>query len=106
MKHNLGREEAIRRIDRFLTQLTERPISGGISIINPEKSWSDNVMTISFRAKKGFLGVDISGSVTANDDSVVIDIDVPAIITSFVSEDEIRTDIVNRAEALLTAGLK
>lgn len=101
VRHDLSSEKAIEKIDSFLDQLSSSKMLAGISIVNPQKNWSGNVMNLSFKAKKGFLGIDVKGSVTVLDDSVVIEIDIPAIVASFVSEDEIRSVIASRAQALL-----
>ena len=71
-----------------------RPFPGGITIKEPFKSWSDNVMHFSFNAKKGFISTTISGVIRVNDDSVIMDSDLPGLVTAFVSEDTIR-DVIN-----------
>ena len=101
VEHNLSRQKAIEKIDSFLDKLAEKELPAGITIDNPQKSWSDNVMTVSFKAKKGFFGVEIKGTATVFDDHVIIEMDLPAIVTSFVSEDEIAVRIKNDAQALL-----
>ncbi len=98
--HNLGKEEAVHRIDSFLDDLMSRQFPGGIIIEEPSKSWSDNVMRFSFKAKKGFFGTTISGMIRANDDSVIMDSDLPGLVTAFVSEDKIRNVINQQLESL------
>ena len=102
-KHNLRKEEAIQEIDTFLDDLMSRQVPGGISIKEPLKSWSDNVMHFSFNAKKGFISTTISGAIRVNDDSVVMDSDLPGIVTAFVSEDKIRNVINEQLESLFPA---
>jgi hypothetical protein len=94
-KHNLGKEEAIHKIDRFLDDLMRRPFPGGITIKEPFKSWSDEAMHFSFKARKGFIGATISGVIRVNDDSVIMDSDLPGLVSAFVSEDTIR-DVINK----------
>jgi len=101
VKHNLGKDKAIEKIDGFLDKLVDKELPAGITIQNPQKQWVDNVMTVSFKAKKGIFGVEIKGNVTVFDDRVVIEMDLPTIVTSFVSEDEIRDDIETRVQSLL-----
>src|SRR5438094_10334636 len=74
--HDLGKEDAVHKIDSFLDDLMSRQVPGGITIEEPSKSWSDNVMRFSFKAKKGFFGTTISGMIRVNDDSVIIDSDL------------------------------
>lgn len=91
-KHMVGKAEAIRRIDTLLDGLMRQP-PGGITIQEVSKSWSDGVLNFSFKAKKGFFGVPLSGTIQVSDDSATMDCDLPALVTTFVSEDKIRNDI-------------
>jgi hypothetical protein len=102
-RHNLGKEEAIRKIDTFLEDLMRRQFPGGVAIKDASKSWSDDAMRFSFKAKKGFFGTTISGVIRVNNDSVVMDCDLPGVITSFVSEDQIRNVINEHLDGLFPA---
>jgi len=94
-RHNVGKEEAIQNIDSFLDDLVRRQFPGGITIKEPFKSWSDDAMHFSFKARKGFIGATISGVIRVNDRSVIMDSDLPGLLTAFVSEDTIR-DVINK----------
>jgi hypothetical protein len=88
--HNLGQPEAFRRIDTFLNELMQRPLPAGLQITTPSKIWSGNLMNFSFKAKKGWLGTTIAGTILVTDQSVVFDSDLPGLVTTFVSEEAIR----------------
>jgi hypothetical protein len=60
-------------------------------------------MRFSFKAKKGFIGTTISGVIRVNDDSVIVDSDLPGVVTAFVSEDKIRNVINEQLESLFPA---
>jgi hypothetical protein len=60
-------------------------------------------MRFSFKAKKGFIGTTISGVIRVNDDSVVMDADLPGLVTAFISEDRIRDVINEQLDSLLLA---
>ncbi len=96
--HDLGKEDAVHKIDSFLDDLMSRQVPGGITIEEPSKSWSDNVMRFSFKAKRGFFGTTISGAIHVNDDSLVMHSDLPGLVTAFVSEDKIRNVINQQLE--------
>jgi Putative polyhydroxyalkanoic acid system protein (PHA_gran_rgn) len=89
----VGRAAAIQKVDAFIDDLSRMPMADGISIKEVTKSWADNVMTFSFKAKKGFFGATISGTARVNDDSAILDLELPAILKAFVSEDQIRAAI-------------
>jgi len=59
--HSVGKQEARRRIDNFLNNLMRREFPGGVKVKNPEKDWSGDSITFSFKAKKGSIGTTISG---------------------------------------------
>jgi len=101
--HNVGKTEAIRRIDTLLDNLMRRQPPGGVTIQDATKSWSENLMNFSFKAKKSFIGVAISGLVRVEDDSVAMDFDVPGLVTTFVSEDKIRDVITRELDRLFPA---
>jgi Putative polyhydroxyalkanoic acid system protein (PHA_gran_rgn) len=102
-RHNVGKKEAIHKIDTFLDDLMRRKFPGDVAIKEVSRSWSDNAMRFSFKAKKGFFGTTISGVISVNDDSVVMDSDVPGLVTAFVSEDQIRNVIDEQLDDLFSA---
>ena len=73
----------------------------GITIANPRRSWADNVMTLSFKAKKGILGVDIRGTATVDDGIIILDVNIPSIVASFVDEETISQFLEVKARVLL-----
>jgi hypothetical protein len=101
--HNVGKEEAIHKIDTFLDELMHRQLSAGVTVTEPSKSWSEQTMRFSFKAKKGFFGTTISGVIRVNDDSILIDSDLPRLVTTFVSEDKIRDVINEQLDSLFPA---
>ena len=102
-RHNVGKEEAINKIDTFLDDLMRRQLPGDVTIKEASRSWSDNTMRFSFKAKKGFFGATISGVICVNDDSIVMDSDLPGLVTAFVSENQIRNVINEQLDGLFPA---
>ena len=102
-RHNVGKEEAIQKIDTFLDDLMHGQFPGNVAIKEASKSWSNDAMSFSFKAKKGFLGATISGIIRVNQDSVVMDSDLPGLVTAFVSEDQIRNVINEQLDGLFPA---
>ena len=101
--HNVGKEEAIQKIDTFLNDLMHGQFPGNVAIKEASKNWSNDAMSFSFKAKKGFLGATISGVIRVNQDSVVMDSDLPGLVTAFVSEDQIRNVINEQLDGLFPA---
>ena len=101
-RHNVGKKEAIHKIDTFLDDLMRRQFPGDVAIKEASRSWSDNALRFSFKAKKGFFGTTISGVIRVNEDSVVMDSDLPGVVTAFVSEDQIRNVINEQLDGLFS----
>src|SRR5438067_13894555 len=102
-RHNVGKEEAIQKIDSFLDDLMRRQFPSGVTIKELFKSWSDDAMHFSFKVRKGFIGATISGVIRVSDDSVIMDSDLPGLVTAFVSEDKIRNVINEQLVGLFPA---
>ena len=60
-------------------------------------------MQFSFKAKKGWLGATITGSLRVTDQAVILDSDLPGLVTTFVSEEDIRALIDRQLDDLLQA---
>jgi hypothetical protein len=99
--HALGQDQAIRKIDSFLDELLARPLPSGIQVEDARKTWTGNRMEFSFRAKKGFFGTDIRGTMDVTDAGVVLDAELPALVASFVGEERVRDLIARQLDALL-----
>jgi len=101
--HNVGRAEATRRIDALLDDLLRRPFPGGITVQETSRNWSDNILNFSVKAKRGFLGTTISGVLGVNDGSVVLDCELPGLVTTFINEDKIREMVLQQLAGLFPA---
>lgn len=93
--HKVGQAEAIRRINQLLDDLVQREFPQGITVQNFTRNWSANVARFSFKAEKSFFGVTIAGVVRVDDELITLDLDLPGLVTTFVSEDEIR-QVINQ----------
>jgi hypothetical protein len=101
--HNVGKAEAIRKINDLLDDLQSRQFPAGITIHDVSRSWSDSTLTFSVKARKGFFGTTLAGVLRANDSSVVLDGDLPGMVTTFVPEDKIRDVIRQQLDDLFRA---
>jgi hypothetical protein len=92
-KHNVAKAEAIRKLDSLVDALTHQELPAGVKVQDASHDWSENVMRFSFKAKKSFFGVTIAGVVRVDEESLILDADVPVLVTAFVSEDQIQRKI-------------
>lgn len=90
--HNLGREEAMQRLQGMLASVKE---NYGDQVSDLEEHWTDKGGTFSFKA----MGFKISGDLTVTDSAVSIDADFPWAAKPF--QGTIETTIRERAARLL-----
>jgi hypothetical protein len=99
--HELGEAEAARRVDGFLDELARREFPGGVQVKNPTRAWTGNQLAMSFTLAKGFFQSGLSGTMTVTDRLVTLEAAVPGMITAFVGEDRIRTEIERQLTQVL-----
>jgi hypothetical protein len=82
-RHNLGREEAVRRINAGVEELLGQDLPAGVVVTGVSRTWSEDTMRFSFTAKKGFFGVPISGAVQVTEDLAALDAELPGLLTAW-----------------------
>ena len=90
--HNLGTEEAKRRVTHLITETKEH---FGSMIGDVEESWTDNTGTFHFRA----MGFAVSGRLQVEPSALQIEIDFPFAALPFKSR--VEKEILHQAELLL-----
>jgi hypothetical protein len=101
--HHVGKAEAIRKINALLDDLMRQRPPAGVTIKEVSRNWSDDTLQFSVQAKKGFLGTTLSGVLRVNDNSVVLDCDLPGLVAAFVPEDKIRDAVHQQLDHLFPA---
>ena len=90
--HKVTQSEAINRIDSFLDGFRNGALPDGITIVDSTKVWRGHEMDFSFKVKKWFVQVTIAGMVNVTDCSVVMDCELPPLVSKMVSEDRIASE--------------
>lgn len=72
-----------------------------VQISNQHKQWEGDTMHFSFTGKMGFFSSSIKGSVHVTDADVTIDVELPAMLKSFVPEEKVRAQVETRVKGLL-----
>jgi hypothetical protein len=101
--HHVGKAEAVRKVNALLDDLMRRPLPAGVTVKDLSRNWSDNTLQFSVQAQKGFLGTTLAGVLRVNDNSVVLDCDLPGLVTTFVGEDKIRDAVRQQLDNLFPA---
>ena len=92
VQHQLGKEEALRRIEGMLGGAQQQDAD---RISDLQQTWTDDGGTFSFKMS----GFKISGTVKVRDTNVEIDLDYPMAARPFKAK--IESTLRDRAEALL-----
>ncbi|HLC89392.1 MAG TPA: hypothetical protein VJG65_00345 [Patescibacteria group bacterium] len=99
LNHQTSQEKAIKIIDDYLNYLLSQKYPG-VEIIDPEKKWQGNFMRFYFVAEKIFWSLEISGTLIINDESAILEGEIPAIVTTFVPEEKIKKIITEKFNQL------
>lgn len=92
LPHYTTQQKAIRIINRKAEELIERADKEfpWVKVIDPQKSWADNIMRFSFTVQKLFLTLDFEGTVIVTNQEVIGESNLPPIVTTFFSESKIK----------------
>ncbi len=74
--HNLGQDEARKRIDNFLAELKKQ---FGTQVSDVNESWSGNKGSFALKA----MGMSLDGNITVNENNVTVDGSLPMMATPF-----------------------
>ena len=99
--HGLGGQEAQRRLDEYVDELT-RGAFPGVTIDDVQKQWQGSRLETSFRAKKGFFSKRVTGSMQVEEASVTLEVEVPDLVFSFVPRTEVEGVVREKLRAKLS----
>jgi len=86
--HQLGKEGAMQVIDRCLDRLLGG-FGSNIQIVDQKTSWNGSNMEFSFTGKVGYISVPLAGTIDVNDANVIVDMELPPMVKSFIGEEKI-----------------
>jgi hypothetical protein len=99
LPHKTTQANAISKIDQKLNEAMNAHYAW-VTIVDPEKRWDNNILRGSFTLEKGFIAIDFKGMAIVTDQEVIGEADLPAIVTTFISEDRIREVIIREFNKL------
>jgi len=100
--HNQPKQEVKKRIDGALDDIITGMPGGFVQIFDEQKKWTGDQLDFAFNARAGFMNVPVKGFVLVEDRQVTIDVDLPAFISQFLPESQMKTGIESRVKGLLT----
>lgn len=101
VSHDKGRREAMRIVDDTADQLFRIGGSGTVKVSGFARQWQGDTMSFSLSAGVGPFRTPIKGWISVTDRDIVIDADLPPLLTRFVSERTIQSALESRVRGLL-----
>jgi hypothetical protein len=101
ISHNQSRAEAMQAVDGALGKLFSTVLPPPIRMDNLEKSWSGSVLNFGLRVAIGPFRSAIRGTITVTDNEIIIEADLPKLLTSVVPERSIQSGVETRIRGLL-----
>jgi hypothetical protein len=102
VSHNKTQQEAIRAVDEATTDVLRSMASGPVQIAEQTKNWQGNVMHFSVKGRMAIFSATVVGTIEVTDKEVIIEADLPGLLTKMVPEEKIRAGIQTKVKALLT----
>ncbi len=99
--HNKSKTEVVKIIDESADQLYNGVPGAPIKISDQHKQWEGDTMYFSFTGKMGFFSSSIKGFAHVTDADVTVDIELPALLKSFVPEEKVKAQIESKVKGLL-----
>lgn len=89
-------------MDKALDHLFGEAGSASIQIVDQRKVWEGSMMIFSFTGKLGFIAVPLAGTIGVDDIDVTVDVELPALLKTFVGEAKVRTIVDENVRRMLT----
>ena len=104
IKNSLGKEAAINKIDGTIESLRARALPSGVEVSEFTKAWTDNVLNVSARAGKGFFKATVAAKATVEEDKVIVEIELPAMMKALLPAEKIEEGVRGGLTPLLNGG--
>jgi hypothetical protein len=100
--HQLGKDAAIPVMDRCLDHLLTGIGGSNIEIVDKKKTWNGSSMQFSFTGRVGYISVPLTGTIDVGDANVVVNMELPPMVKSFIGEEKIHRLVETNVREMLT----
>lgn len=101
VSHTLGQAEAQRRIEKGLDDIMGMSSVGPVSLRNVQKEWQGNKVYVSGTASLGLLKHHGRAAIEVTEREVIIEVDLPAVLTGMMGNKKIEDTVQRRVKGLL-----
>jgi hypothetical protein len=102
VSHNKTQQEAMRAVDQAADDVLRGMASGPLQIVDQTKSWKGNILHFTVKGRMAVFAATAVGTIEVTDKEVIIDVDLPGILTKMIPEEKIRAGIQTKVKGLLT----
>jgi hypothetical protein len=99
--HRKTKQEVVQSLNESIEKLLTLQVPGGARVTNVQRSWNGNTLHFSLVAGMGFLTAPVRGAIQVTDQDVTIEVDLPNLLTKFIPEQKIASQIETRVKGLL-----
>lgn len=101
VSHNKGREEAARMVEDTIANLLRSELPRPFHMAEMRKEWIGSTLNFQTAVALGPLKMPVRGIVEVRDTEVVIDIDLPPLLSKFIPEHKLRRVVEDRIRGQL-----
>ena len=98
--HARSTEEVVAILDQPLGALFAGAV-GGLEIAEERRSWLGSTMTFSFIGRVGFISIPLSGIMDVRQTVVIVEVELPPVVSMFVGEEKVRAGLEKELRALV-----
>ena len=99
--HGKTQAEVTKKLDEGVDSLFAGAVGSSIEIANSQKDWIGSTLHFSFTSRMGFIALPISGTIDVDDTNAILDVELPALVKTFIGEDRIAANIQERVRVML-----
>lgn len=96
VSHNKSREDAARIVEDTITNLLEAELPRPFRMAGMRKQWSNSMLQFQTAVAMGPLRMPITGTVDVRDTEVVIEIELPPLLSKFIPEEKLKEAVEAR----------
>lgn len=100
VSHHKPKEEVVRSIDRSFDDLVQGISLVPLKIVDENRNWQGSLLTFSFTAKMGILGVPVRGTINVTDADVIVDVEL-GLIGKLLGQSKVQQALTSKVRGLL-----
>ena len=101
VSHNKSVAEVKESVDRGFDRIFGGLPIGNVEITDVQRTWTGDQVEFSMTARAGFINVPLKGRMSVEPGQVVVELDLPPFVNSFIPEPKIAAAVEQQVRGLL-----